>query len=445
VDLILKQCSIASDGVEFTADVAVEGGVIHAIGLLDGLSASETVDCHGLLLLPGAIDLGLNLGANGEIDPAPKQSFAEITQSALLGGVTTVVACEEFAIRGDVEELVAQRAREHALDAWCDFGYHFGVRGWDPHLGTRLRSAALAGVTSARILRTGAGAPVPGPMLVHATAQEIPADMLLLFSPWDPLLFRYMEQRIEASGSTAESQWESLLPRAFEAAWVRSLAAWLEGLRGHAMIVGISSAEAVEALRELRSVNGAVHGSVNVAALAFAQQETGAPRTWPPIREKADQKALYAALEEGLLSAVCSDHRARTAEEMVGAGGAGAIGLATLSGMLPLLYSEGVAKWQLSAGTLSQCLGSDAAKLAGLYPRKGAIQAGADADLVLIDPNRVRGAHIAGPGGFVEPLSQADLQGSIERVYLRGRLAVQERQLIGASGGQFLHRRQSLR
>jgi dihydropyrimidinase len=452
LDLLFRNAHIATDGVEFTGDVAVRDGVIKAIGDLQDLQAREVVDCNGRLLMPGAVDLGLNLLDNGPFDPESPASFRTVTGAAALGGVTTIVACVEVGDGEDVGDALRAQQEADSRKAVVDFGYHLFVRSVGESTLMNLRQAAAAGVCSAWAARTGLGEPQPGAALVHALAQILPEDFLLVLSPWDPILFGALVSEAARSGVSLNTQWRATLTRSIEAGLIRNLQGVLGGLRGRALVTGVSCTEALQAVEELRSAVSNLHLAATIPSLYFIETETGAPRTWPPVREKTDQTALFNALEQGLLSVVTSDHKPRTPAEMVGTQAAGGIpptGIATLGHFLPVMLAEGTGKWRLSTGVLSQCVAADAAKLAGLYPRKGTIQPGADADLVLISPNAAREGRpineALNPRDFLDPMQEATLQGRIDEVFLGGRRIAQAGQLVSEPTGRYLTRRLALK
>jgi dihydropyrimidinase len=452
LDILFENAQIASDGVEFTADVAVEAGQIKAIGNLAGMPAREVINCRGKALIPGVVDLGVNLLDNGPFDPESGAGFAMATRAAARGGVTTIVTTLEIDSQELAADAVKAQQEADARKACVDFGYHLLVRDVQESTATQLRSAYSAGVCSVWAARTGLADNFPGHGLLMALAQVIPEEMLLLTSPWDAISGEIYRRALKSDPGSLETQWLKVLPREIEANFVRSLPGVLTGLRGRAVIMGLSCIESLTAMQELAQRSVHFQAACSLASLYFLESETGSPRTWPPIREKSDQQALYYALEQGFISVVTSDHKPRTATEMVGqpnAPSGPAVGLSTISHLLPIVYSEGVSKWRLTLATLSQILCADAAKLAGLYPRKGTIQPGADADLVLIDPLEIRRAvsqpHIVGPLDYIDPLEEATLQGVIKQVYLRGVRIVDNGELVSENSGQFLSRRLSLK
>jgi len=451
-DFLFENAQIASDGVEFTADVGVANGQIKAIGDLKGIPAAEVVPCKGKILMPGVVDLGVNLLDGGVFDPESVASFALATREAALGGVTTLVCTVELDPREVAGDTIKAQQEADSRKAAVDFGYHLLIRTVDDNAANQLRSAYGSGVCSAWVARMGLTDAFPGHGLLMALGQVLPEEMMLITSPWDAISGDLYRRVLKADPTALESQWLKVLPREIEANFVRSLPGVLAGFGGRVLIHGLSCTESIHAMQELAQRSVHYQASCSLPSLYYLESETGAPRTWPPVREKADQQALYFAMEQGLVTVATSDHKPRTAHEMAGqphAPSGPAVGLSTIRHLLPVLYSEGVAKWRMTLATLSQVLCADAAKLAGLYPRKGTIQPGADADLVLLDPLEIRkgveNRPRTGPMDCIDPLEQATLQGAVRQVYLRGRRIVDNGQLVVETSGQFLQRRLALK
>src|SRR5690606_25172016 len=141
MDLIVKNGLIVSDGLEFTADLGIRGGVIKVIGDLSGMDARQVVDCSGRIVLPGAVDLGVNLFDNGAFDPESGAGFALASRQAALGGVTTIItAIETVPAEGGFLTIKAEQDADSGK-AHVDLGYHLLVSVWDATMADRARVA----------------------------------------------------------------------------------------------------------------------------------------------------------------------------------------------------------------------------------------------------------------------------------------------------------------
>jgi len=283
---------------------------------------------------------------------------------------------------------------------------------------------------------------------MYAAALGLPAETLVIVSPDNSVLVAAERRRQGPSATEAQ-----VFHGGLEANFLASLPRLLKAARPKILLNGITSSEAVMELARARESLPGLSAAVQLPALCYTTPEDGgiAVPLWPPVRLKSDCQSLFLALEDGLISAVVSAHKPRSHGEWLSPpGGRLPNGIGTLQHFLPVAYSEGVAKWRLSAGALSQALCADPAKLAGLYPRKGTLQPGSDADIVILNPSKSRPTVEANPAAtpfdLADPLSEASLQGCIEAVYRRGiQIANEEGVIPGSSNGQFLARKLSLK
>ncbi|CAN5417757.1 dihydropyrimidinase [soil metagenome] len=446
MDLLLKNGLIVSDGLEFTGDLAIRGGVVKAVGDLNGVEATKVIDCTGKIILPGAVDLGVNLFDNGDFDPESGAGFSMTSRHAALGGVTTLVSAVEMVKDEDVSVTIRSQQEVDEKKAYVDFGYHIIVPDWNAGTIEKARAATLAGVPSFWIRRTQCdGSNLPAPALLYAALKELPADTLAIVSPFEAALHLVHAKRLQALG--AAGAWKDVYPEALEASFIASLSGIANGCAARILVAGISTAASAMALQQVREANPQIVGAALLPHLVYTDSDELAPATWPPVRTKKDQQALFAMLEDGVLSAVLSDHKPRTAAEGAGKNGLPATGSATLAHFLGALHHE-ASKWRLSLAAISQCACADPAKLAGLYPKKGSLQPGSDADIVIIDPQKVRETTAglsASPMDFKDPLERFVFQGSLEAVYLRGNAIVENGKLVESPSGKFLTRKMSLK
>ena len=449
MDLVFANGTVAFDGIEASIDIGVRDGLVVALGQLHGVQAKHVIDCTGKLIFPGCVDLGLNLLDNGPDDPECSVGLAACAHQAALGGVTTLISTMEIESGESVPSAVRAQAEVDQAKSIVDFGYHLLVSDWTEEIAHQAREAVAAGIPSFWIPRTVAPHALPSPGLMYAAALGLPADTLVIVSPDSAVLVAAERRRLGAAASEAQ-----VFHGGLEANFLASLPRLLRAARPRVLLNGITSSEAVTELARAREVMPGLSAAVQLPALCYTAPEDGgmAVPVWPPVRLKSDTQSLFLALEDGLISAVVSSHKPRShGEWLAPPNGRMPFGIGTLQHFLPLVYSEGVAKWRLSAGALSQALCADPAKLAGLYPRKGTLLPGSDADLVIIDPARARPivptTAAATPFDLADPLAEASFQGCIEAVYRRGVQITNADGVIssGSGNGQFLPRKLSLK
>ncbi len=451
MDLIFRNGSIISDGLQFNGDLGVKDGVVKAIGDLTGLTGKEEVDCKGKTLLPGCVDLGLNLYEGGESDPPSEMTLQQSSFEALNGGVTTLISTLPLSKpEVDVKEYIKECADTSAL--LTDFGYHLLIEEWSELLPSICRDAIAAGVPSMWIPRKGLSSPSPSPSLIYQLLEFLPKDCLLITSPFEAIMGEALKKSYTSTGKKDEESWRMLCPERMGSSFIDAMGRVVAASRARVLIHGVPDSESLKALLEKRQLTGRLYGSATIPQLTF-QEGQAQPHTWPPVPTKTNQQAIYAALEDGLLSIISSDHKPRHPKESYSLGDEGAlptVGTATLSAFLPALHTEGVSKWRLSLPMLTLCAAADPAKLAGIYPRKGSLQLGSDADVVIFDPEKesqksAPEADATAKVDFLDPLAHSKLLGNVESVYIRGKLKLQEGRIAGNADGKFLSRKLSLK
>lgn len=455
MDLLIRNGTVVSDGTETRADLAVKDGKVAAIGHLEGIEAAEIVDAEGKILLPGLVESGSSLLAENDYWTASRQAPAQMLRDAAAGGVTTIVfPLEPDPAKPWSEQVEATRSTLSG-EAAVDFAFHYFVRALDPARLAHLRAALFAGAASVWVARTPRTDPLPATALLRAVLRELPESATAFCAPADPLFEDVLRQELRAADTDGTTS--ALFPDWAEAAFLRLAADFAGTARGRLVVLGVTSARALRELLQLRGEGAPISAAAALPHLVFNTDEGDTtrdtttheeddddghdlPLCWPPLRTRHDQKALWNAVESGLVQLITARHHpldtAAVAEALRDPTAAPA-GTGGIASFLPLLYSEGAAKFRLSLESLSMAACADPAKLLGVYPRKGSLQPGSDADIVLLDP-QTPGKVPMGTNGLVNPYTGCDVGCSIESVFLRGT------KVDDTPRGQWLDRRVSL-
>ena len=389
--LLLRGGLVATAAGQAHEDVLVEGALIAARG--PGLTApadAEVVDASGLVVLPGGVDELMHLVE--AIGPdAPADDLASGTVAAATGGTTTVV------VPADDPADVHRRAAGNAFVDWSVL--QRGVPDGPP-------DAAVSGVLLELDGRDRL--PVEGALdaLLAARAARLPVTVHGIAGATADVLAR------RVGGDHA-----ALRPAGAEAALLALLAEWarLAGTTAH--VVPVASAAAANAL------GAALTGSTSLGHLCLAAAPPAALLV-PPHRGGTD--ALWAALADGRLQGVASDHRPPSLRRQPDM--APHVGIAAAALRLPLLHAEGVAAGRIDLARLAALTADLPARRLGLWPRKGSLEPGADADVVLLDP----AARWTVESGRVEGRGRApawdgrELVGRVHSVLARGDWVVRE-------------------
>ena len=414
VDTIVRggQVVTASDVVE-TA-VAITGDTIVAIGpeaLLPG--ADRVIDAHGKYVLPGLIDCHLHVGP--EYD-----DWTTAPRAAARTGLTTLLP---FVIYDEGETLprAFARLREEAeARSVLDFGFHF-ILNHEPAILDGIPEAVRQGVMSFKLFMTykKRGKRMVSDEFIAKTMERLaPLGGLCQLHCENGDILCYLEDKAIAEGRTAPTDFPPTCPDWTEEEAINR-AILIARLTGCPMyVVHLSTKLGLERIKRAQAEGQRVWAETcpQYLLLTDKEMERWGPfaKIGPPLRpaDGPDRQALWTGSELGFVSTIASDHapRAPAAKEpgrkniFVDAEGKSIpFGAPSLETMAPLVYSEGVVKRGLPITWMARVMSENPARIFGLYPRKGAIRVGADADLTIWNPEGEwtieRGQHL-GIAGF---------------------------------------------
>lgn len=436
-ELILEGGTVVTRRRVGPAAVRIRDGRIVRVGPRGGRRARRE-NAKGLLILPGAVDAHVHF-ALPVAGTRSADDFLSGSRAALAGGVTTFV---DFTVgRPDLAlpEAVEARLKE-AKPSVADYALHVEMIGWTPERAREIRACAELGLRSFKFylaysdsgrrtdLRTLRAAmetirEIGGVAMVHAEADELVEPKKGPF-PW---------ARPAASEETA----------------ILEVGVLARETGCSTYIAHISSALGLGALRWAQRQGAPIVGETCPHYLLLDQSVYERPdghlfSVTPPLREPRDREALWEALRRGLLRAVATDHcpfsRAQK-DPYRGEPGRLPSGLPGVETLLVLLHSEGVAKGRLTLGQLVGYACEGPARAFGLWPRKGTLRPGADADLVLLDPKarwtlRAQNLHM---NTDFSPYEGLEVQGRVVGVLSRGEWVYRDGEILAQPGrGQFI-------
>jgi dihydroorotase-like cyclic amidohydrolase len=440
---------VTPDGVLEGGWVAVDAGRIAAIGTAGERppDAAYTTDLSGMVLMPGAIDPHTHPGNYGML----RDELRSETRSAALGGLTTIMGIvKSTRLGGPYKPLVTaedvgsyldvfDEARDVIeRDAYVDVGLTFIVMG-DLHAAEIPAYAERLGVTTFKFFPSASaptrwhqaiGTPSTGDDGATWLGMRNIAAIggLATFHPENNQISRAIEPEIRAEGRDDLDAWERRSPAWLEAFDIHKMTA-LAGRTGARIYpVHVNSREGLAEIRRAKANGVPMTAETCPRYLVLTKDYAGEPaaiaKIAPPLRSAEDRDALWEALADGTLDTVGSDHSPMSrADKGVDNGvWAAKAGLGDVGTLLPLMYSEGVGRGRISLERLVEVCASNPARAFGLYPRKGAIVPGADADLVVIDPDAIRVVRAAELGSICDfsPYEGMQLRGVPVRSWLRG-------------------------
>ncbi|HZG15220.1 MAG TPA: dihydropyrimidinase [Candidatus Bathyarchaeia archaeon] len=440
----------------YQADVLIDGETIVAIG--HGLDAqdAEVIDASGLYVFPGGIDphTHLDMPFGGTVS---SDDFETGTRAAAFGGTTSIIDFCMTQKGKSLQEAIATWHEKAKGKALIDYGFHLMIGEANDQVLEELESVVKnEGITSLKVFMAYKNTLQADDETLFKTltrAKELGALVQVHAENGD--VIDYLTRRAIANGHT-EPIYHALTRPPEAEGEATGRAAALTALAGSQLyVVHVSCADAVRRIAEAREKGWDVYGetcpqylTLDITALEKPDFE-GAKYVWsPPLREAWNQDVLWHALKSGILQTVGSDHCPFrfAGQKELGRGDFTKIpnGGPIIEDRFGLLYSEGVHKGRISINQFVDVISTKVAKLFGLYPRKGTIAVGADADIVLFDPQGKRTISAATHHMNVDynPFEGMELHGEVVSVLSRGAFVVREKQDVGQPGsGQFLHRR----
>jgi dihydropyrimidinase len=458
LDLVIRGAAVVTPGHREVADIGIAGGRIAQVG--GTMTGAEELAADGLLAMPGGIDAHTHLVHQGLRErytfPVWADDFWSGSRAAIAGGITTIGNMTNPAPNDDGTEetpgaAIAREMTGAAAEAAVDWFLHPIF--YQPAGAPEGEIAALAegGHTSIKMFLTDPDLVADESALLAAASAAKAAGSITLLHCEDGAMLKEAGDKLIADGRGAVANSPDARPLAAEVAAVDQVIAIARRTGAPVYIVHLSSAAALDRCRRARAAGLPVYVEtrplyLHLTSERFAEPDAAKYTGAPPLREKADREALWAGLASGDVDTVCSDHAPWTLEHKLDPA-LNAVtarqGVADLETMLPMLYSEGVAAGRLSLDRFVEVTSANAARLFGLYPRKGVIAVGSDADLALWDPGDRRtidGARMQSLAGY-SVYDGWQVQGWPRHVLRRGQIVLADGEITARPGdGEWLRR-----
>lgn len=434
--MVIRGATVILPTGQKPADIGVTDGIITAIGS-EVSAGDEVIDARGLIVLPGVVDAHVHFNEPGRAD---WEGWETGTRGAAAGGVTTVLemplnAHPPTTTAAAFDEKVAVASKK----ALVDFGLWGGMV--PENLGD-LETLHQRGVVGFKAFMSDSGIDD-----FHRVPDGILAIGLKVTARLNALVGVHAESQdmLETSGAPNPLAWCRARPAAAEVDAIRRLLVCMrgagKGVRAH--VVHVSCAEGLAEVDAARNKGVAISAETCPHYLAFTEEDferIGPPlKCAPPIRDAATREALWEALLEGRVDLIGSDHspcpaadKEKGKDDIWQAWG----GIAGIQATLPVLLTDGVHARDLSLERLAYLTATAPAQLFGLFPRKGAIAVGADADFALIDPERqwtFERDELETRSGVSAYLGRS-FTGKVVRTIVRGRTVFIDGQVVGEMG-----------
>lgn len=456
MSLLVKNGEIVTGDSRYKADIWCENETITRIGQdLEVPPDAEVIDATGKYVFPGFIDPHTHIYLPF-MGTYARDNYESASRAALVGGTTTLFdMCCPGRSEDTWEGFETWNAQSLGKSA-CDYSYHMGVSRFDEHTEEQLRRIVDRGVTSFKIFLAYKGAlgiDDRGLFQTLSLAREL--DVITAAHCENETLISELQRQFLAAGKTGPEWHHESRPPRVEALGVSHLAAFAEMTGASIYIVHLSCQEALQ--EALRARDRGVRIFVETLIQYLLLDKTHAERLdfegakyvmSPPLRDRSNQPILWNGLAQGFVDTVATDHAPFdfATQKPMGRDDFTRIpnGIPSLEERGNLLYTYGVKRGLIDLNTFVNVASTNAAKIFGLFPRKGTIQPGADADLVIYDPD------YRGPLSVSTQQSAVDynafegmtIEGRPDVVTLRGQVAVRNGKFVGTPGrGQFLARR----
>ena len=454
-DLNLRGGTIVTAEGTFAADVAVRGGRIASVGASVPDDGAEAVDVSSLLVMPGFIDahthMDMPFGGTVTAD-----DWATGTESAAAGGTTMII---DFALQeegGTLNGAIEQWTNKAQGKAVIDYGFHVAITDLRDDIKTELPSIAAKGVASVKIFMAYKGTPLytEDDDLFETLQLSKDAGVLVLVHAENGDAIAKLQEQALARGDTAPRFHALTRPEPVEAEATNRAIRLAEVAGAPILVVHVSCAAALEAIHLAHERGQTVYAETCPQYFAFSYDDLaragfeGAKYVCsPPLRDESNRPALWNGLRFGDLQIFGSDHCSFNYE---GQKEMGRDDFTKIPNGLPgaeeramALWTLGVKEGQLTENQFVAVLSTNQARIYGAYPRKGALVPGADADIVLWDPELQVSATAHNRHGNVDytPYEGMSFHGGPASVYVRGNLVYRDGELVGERGsGRFVER-----
>ena len=456
-ELTIRNGTIVTATETFQGDLGIAGGRIVAIA--ERLPpAGRDLDASGRLVLPGGIDSHCHVEQLSSMGVMCADDFHSATVSAAFGGNTTIIpfACQH---RGDaLPEVVAAYAAHARAKAVIDYSFHLIVSDPTPEaLGVHLPELIRQGMTSFKVYMTYDRLKLDDFQLLDVLALADREGALVMVHAENNDMIRWIAKRLLERGHTAPKFHVVSHDPLAEAEAAHRAIAVSRLLDVPILIVHVAGLEAAQTIRAAQTLGAQVYAETCPQYLFLEAKDVDLPGVdgamfccSPPPRDKASQEAIWAGLANGTFQVFSSDHAPyrfdasgklprgseTTFKEM-------ANGVPGIELRMPLLFSEGVGKGRIGINAFVALTATNHARMYGLYPRKGTLAVGSDADVAIWNPGAkvtVTWSRLHDNVGYT-PYEGRMLTGWPETVINRGRIVVANGQLHAARGsGEFVVR-----
>jgi dihydropyrimidinase len=454
LDLVIRGGTVVTAEGTFRADIGIEGERIAEIGA--ALSGKRTLDATGRLVMPGGVDSHCHVEQLSSTGKMCADDFYSATVAAAFGGTTTIIPFAAQHRGNSIVDVVDDYARRAAEKAVIDYGFHLIIADPTPKaLDQDLPLMVKRGISSFKVYMTYELLRLSDGQMLDVLAAAEREKALVMVHAENHEVIQWLTKRLLERGHGAPKFHMSAHHALAEAEATNRVVAFSRLLDVPVLIVHVSGREAVQTIRGAQALGARVLAETCPQYLFLKASDADKPglegAKWccsPPPRDEASQEAVWQGLKDGTFQVFSSDHApyrfdqsgklpkgdTTTFKDM-------ANGVPGLQVRLALLFSEGVGKKRISLQEFVALTATNHARMYGLFPRKGGIELGGDADLALWDPEKrvtLTASMMKDNVGYT-PYEGMELTGWPTTVLCRGQIAVDNGQLKVMKGnGKFI-------
>ena len=449
---LLKNGTVVSGTETKKTDILIEGEKIAAVGENLPAEGAEVLDLKGKLLFPGFIDghTHFDLEVAGTVTA---DDFETGTKAAILGGTTLVIdyASQDkggYTLREGLEKW-RQKAEGKCS---CDYSFHMSIVEWNEETEREVQDMIDEGITSFKLYMTYPAMMVDDCDMYKILKKLADCGCFAGVHCENAGVIDALIDEAKKEGRLGPENHPLVRPDTLEAEAVHRLLVIAKEAGAPVMVVHLTNRKAYEEILRARAGGQTVYAETCPQYLLLDDSVYSQPDfrgavyvCAPPIRKKEDQECLWNALKKGEIQTVATDQCSFTLEQKA----LGKDDFTKIPGGLPgvqtrgtLLYTYGVKAGKITPEQMCSLLSENAAKLYGVYPRKGALLPGSDADIVVLDPEKesVISAKTHAYNTDNNPFEGFKLGCVIDKVFLRGHLAVENGELKQEKLGGFIRR-----
>jgi dihydropyrimidinase len=463
IDLVIRGDTVVTPQGVSAHDILIADGAIAAIGAPGGIAVPDgtrVIDARGKIVMPGGIDPHVHCkwhlpNPNGTATETAPPDI--VSKAAVHGGTTTIIDFTRASQGKDVRDAIEQRERDWAGHCACDYAQHLMVEGALPvDLPGQVAEAIQSGFPTVKIFTTDITPSRKGRMVDFGDIWEVFQVLakkggLGVIHAEDNDIVMHMYAKLFREGRAGFENMAEVHNTLSEDLSFRRVLKLAEHVPGTALyMLHVSAGNGVRAIREARSRNQAVYGESLHQYMLYTQEDYKRPNgqmyhTYPSLKSQADQDELWRGAMDGTIGCIATDElccslSVKTQGVRIDDTTGGNSGVEP---RVALMYSEMVGKRGFTLRQFVNAVSTNAAQVMGLYPRKGAIAPGADADICILDPSlrrtvRAEAMHEAD----YSPWEGRQVDAWPAMTILRGKVVVEgDRWLGDAKGGTWLPRR----